>query len=125
MIDLTWPIFFVIIITCKILQVTNYVLAFFFFNLFSIIKAPKARVHAGKSSRSPGGVSQQLPSSQWDNIIKFLDHLMSRLHCNHVRSKQDSLRRYCFLYAFIVCFSIINSSGSIVFTLFSLYIYVC
>ncbi|XP_042961237.1 myosin-15 isoform X1 [Carya illinoinensis] len=54
--------------------------------LGSCIQAPKVRVHAGKSSRSPGGVPQQLPSSQWDNIIKFLDSLMSRLRCNHVPS---------------------------------------
>ncbi|XP_030951150.1 myosin-15 isoform X1 [Quercus lobata] len=51
------------------------------------IQAPKAaRVHAGKSSRSPGGVPQQLPNSQWDNIIKFLDSLMSQLRGNHVPS---------------------------------------
>ncbi|KAK7819479.1 myosin-15 [Quercus suber] len=51
------------------------------------IQAPKAaRVHAGKSSRSPGGVPQQLPNSQWDNIIKFLDSLMSQLRSNHVPS---------------------------------------
>ncbi|KAJ7966354.1 putative myosin [Quillaja saponaria] len=51
------------------------------------IQAPKtARVHAGKSSRSPGGVSQQSPGGQWDNIIKFLDSLMSRLRGNHVPS---------------------------------------
>lgn len=56
-------------------------------------KAPKAaRVHAGKSSRSPGGVPQQLPNSQWDNIIKFLDSLMSQLRSNHVCAKQ-----HCFL----------------------------
>ncbi|KAB1219847.1 Myosin-15 [Morella rubra] len=55
--------------------------------LSSCIQAPKAaRVHAGKSTRSPGGVPQQLPSSQWDNIIKFLDSLMSRLRANHVPS---------------------------------------
>lgn len=51
----------------------------------TIFKAPKAaRVHAGKSSRSPGNAPQQLPGSQWDNIIKFLDTLMSRLRGNHV-----------------------------------------
>ncbi|XP_062160286.1 myosin-15 [Alnus glutinosa] len=55
--------------------------------LSSCIQAPKAaRVHAGKSSRSPGSVPQQLPSSQWDNIIKFLDSLMSRLRGNQVPS---------------------------------------
>ncbi|KAK6912879.1 Myosin head, motor domain [Dillenia turbinata] len=51
------------------------------------IQAPKSvRVHAGKTSRSPGGVSQQSATSQWDSIIKFLDSLMSRLHGNHVPS---------------------------------------
>ncbi|KAA8546249.1 hypothetical protein F0562_003012 [Nyssa sinensis] len=51
------------------------------------IQAPKIqRVHGGKSSRSPGGVPQQSPSSQWDSIIKFLDSLMSRLRGNHVPS---------------------------------------
>lgn len=51
------------------------------------IQAPKAaRVHAGKSSRSPGGVPQQPPTSQWDNIIKFMDSLMSQLRGNHVPS---------------------------------------
>ncbi|RXH73031.1 hypothetical protein DVH24_012715 [Malus domestica] len=48
--------------------------------LGSCIQAPKA---ARKSSRSPGNAPQQLPGSQWDNIIKFLDTLMSRLHGNH------------------------------------------
>ncbi|PSS11638.1 Myosin-15 like isoform 1 [Actinidia chinensis var. chinensis] len=52
-----------------------------------IAQAPKIqRVHGGKSSRSPGGVPQQSPSSQWDSIIKFLDSLMSRLRENHVPS---------------------------------------
>ncbi|XP_059642620.1 myosin-15 [Cornus florida] len=50
------------------------------------IQAPKNRMHGGKSSRSPGGVQQQSPSSQWDSIIKFLDSLMSRLRGNHVPS---------------------------------------
>ncbi|KAL2525675.1 Myosin-15 [Abeliophyllum distichum] len=51
------------------------------------IQAPKnQRVHGGKSSRSPGGIPQQSPSSEWDGIIKFLDSLMSRLHGNHVPS---------------------------------------
>lgn len=50
-----------------------------------ILKAPKAsRGIAGKSSRSPGGVPQQSPSSQWESILKFLDSLMSRLRENHV-----------------------------------------
>ncbi|KAF3446114.1 hypothetical protein FNV43_RR11293 [Rhamnella rubrinervis] len=51
------------------------------------IQAPKnARAHVGKSSRSPGGAPQQSPGSQWDNIIKFLDSLMSQLRENHVPS---------------------------------------
>ncbi|KAI8530396.1 hypothetical protein RHMOL_Rhmol11G0055100 [Rhododendron molle] len=51
------------------------------------IQAPKfQRVHGGKSSRSPGSVPQQSPSSQWDSIIRFLDSLMSRLRENHVPS---------------------------------------
>ncbi|KAL7159103.1 hypothetical protein ABFS83_01G006500 [Erythranthe nasuta] len=51
------------------------------------IQAPKLqRVHGGKSSRSPVGVPQQSPSSEWDSIIKFLDSLMSRLRGNHVPS---------------------------------------
>jgi len=39
----------------------------------------------GKSSKSPGGLSPQSPVAQWDNIIKFLDSLMSRMRVNHVR----------------------------------------
>ncbi|KAI9118645.1 hypothetical protein K1719_010977 [Acacia pycnantha] len=55
--------------------------------LSSCIQAPKtARVHGGKSSRSPSGLPQQSPGGQWDNIIKFLDSLMSRLRGNHVPS---------------------------------------
>ncbi|KAL6556709.1 hypothetical protein OROGR_005997 [Orobanche gracilis] len=51
------------------------------------IQAPKnQRVHGGKSSRSPGGVSQLSPSNEWDSIIKFLDSLMSRLRGNYVPS---------------------------------------
>ncbi|KAL0330634.1 UNVERIFIED_CONTAM: protein OPAQUE1, partial [Sesamum angustifolium] len=50
-------------------------------------QAPRnQRVHGGKSSRSPGGVSPQSPSSEWDSILKFLDSLMSRLRGNHVPS---------------------------------------
>ena len=50
-----------------------------------ISKVPKnARVLAGKSRSSPGGIPQQSPSSQWDSIIKFLDSLMDRLRENHV-----------------------------------------
>ncbi|KAJ0090740.1 hypothetical protein Patl1_13760 [Pistacia atlantica] len=45
-----------------------------------------ARVHAGKSSRSPGGIPQQTQISQWDSIIQFLDALMGRLRENHVPS---------------------------------------
>lgn len=48
------------------------------------IQAPK--IARGKSSRSPGNVPQQFPSSQWESIIKFLDSLMSRLRANHVPS---------------------------------------
>ncbi|KAG5034120.1 hypothetical protein JHK87_009030 [Glycine soja] len=54
--------------------------------LGSCIQAPKAkmgRVQGGKSSRSPGGLPQQSPVAQWDNIINFLDSLMSRLCANH------------------------------------------
>ncbi|XP_048332479.2 myosin-15 isoform X4 [Ziziphus jujuba] len=55
--------------------------------LGSCIQAPKTtRAHGGKSSRSPGGAPQQSPGSQWDNIIKFLDSLMSQLRENHVPS---------------------------------------
>ncbi|XP_019258831.1 PREDICTED: myosin-15 [Nicotiana attenuata] len=51
------------------------------------IQAPKIqRVHGGKSTRSPGGIPQQAPSSQWDSIIKFLDSFLSRLCGNHVPS---------------------------------------
>ncbi|PPD90210.1 hypothetical protein GOBAR_DD12831 [Gossypium barbadense] len=50
------------------------------------IQVPKnARMLAGKS-RSPGGLPQQSPSSQWDSIIKFLNNLMDRLRENHVPS---------------------------------------
>ncbi|KAK8490310.1 hypothetical protein V6N12_012444 [Hibiscus sabdariffa] len=50
------------------------------------IQVPKnARMLAGKS-RSPGGLTQQSPSSQWDSIIKFLDSLMEHLRENHVPS---------------------------------------
>ncbi|XP_020236584.1 myosin-15 isoform X2 [Cajanus cajan] len=55
--------------------------------LASCIQAPKTgRVQGGKSSRSPGGLPQQSPIAQWDNIIKFLDSLMNRLCANHVPS---------------------------------------
>ncbi|KZV36499.1 myosin-15-like [Dorcoceras hygrometricum] len=51
------------------------------------IQAPKnQRVHGGKLSRSPSGVPQQSPSSEWDSIIRFLDSLMGRLRGNHVPS---------------------------------------
>ncbi|XP_057248607.1 myosin-15 isoform X3 [Beta vulgaris subsp. vulgaris] len=49
------------------------------------IQAPKA-TRSGKSSRSPGGVPQQLSVNQWDSIIQFLDSLMNRLRKNHVPS---------------------------------------
>ncbi|GAV80711.1 Myosin_head domain-containing protein/IQ domain-containing protein/DIL domain-containing protein [Cephalotus follicularis] len=49
------------------------------------IQIPKtARVHAGKSSKSPSGLPQPSPNSQWDGIIKFLDSLMGRLRENYV-----------------------------------------
>ncbi|XP_057957772.1 myosin-15 [Malania oleifera] len=54
--------------------------------LASCIQAPKTRMHAGKSSRSPGNIPQQSQSSQWDSIIKFLDSLMSHLCGNQVPS---------------------------------------
>ncbi|XP_015572900.1 myosin-15 isoform X2 [Ricinus communis] len=50
------------------------------------IQAPKALRYAGKSSRSPGGVPQQAPNSQWESIIKFLDSFIGRLRANHVPS---------------------------------------
>nr|TKR99635.1 hypothetical protein D5086_0000190650 [Populus alba] len=50
------------------------------------IQAPKSARHAGKSSRSPGGIPQQAASSQWESIIKFLDSLMDCLRENHVPS---------------------------------------
>ncbi|CAJ1973589.1 unnamed protein product [Sphenostylis stenocarpa] len=49
--------------------------------------APKTgRMLGGKSSKSPGGLPPQSPVAQWDNIIKFLDSLMSHMTANHVRS---------------------------------------
>ncbi|KAK6119602.1 hypothetical protein DH2020_046625 [Rehmannia glutinosa] len=57
-----------------------------------LMQAPKnQRVHGGKSSRSPGGVPQQSPSSEWDSIIKFLDSLMSRLRGNYVVSQMRDI----------------------------------
>ncbi|OMO67020.1 IQ motif, EF-hand binding site [Corchorus capsularis] len=54
--------------------------------LGSCIQVPKnARVLAGKS-RSPGGIPQQSPSSQWDSIMEFLDSLMDHLRENYVPS---------------------------------------
>ncbi|KAE9599821.1 putative myosin ATPase [Lupinus albus] len=51
------------------------------------IQAPKTgRVHGGKLSRSPGGLPQQSPGGQWDNIVNFLDSLMRQLRENHVPS---------------------------------------
>lgn len=49
-------------------------------------------MQAGKS-RSPGEPPQQSPVGQWDNIIKFLDSLMSRLCANHVC--------FCFIGLFV------------------------
>ncbi|XP_027903170.1 myosin-15-like isoform X2 [Vigna unguiculata] len=55
--------------------------------LASCIQAPKTgRMLGGKSSKSPGGLPLQSPVAQWDNIIKFLDSLMSRMRVNHVPS---------------------------------------
>ncbi|XP_074276435.1 myosin-15 isoform X2 [Silene latifolia] len=53
--------------------------------LVSCIQAPKT-VRSGKSSRSPGGVSQQQSINQWDSIIRFLDSLMNCLRKNYVPS---------------------------------------
>nr|XP_004498862.1 myosin-15-like isoform X1 [Cicer arietinum] len=51
------------------------------------IQTPKTgRVHGGKSSRSPVGLSQQSSGSQWGNLVKFFDSLMSKLRGNHVPS---------------------------------------
>ncbi|MED6156822.1 hypothetical protein PIB30_017982 [Stylosanthes scabra] len=51
------------------------------------IQAPKAgRPLGGKSTRSPGTSPQQSSGGQWDNIVKFLDALMSQLRENHVPS---------------------------------------
>ncbi|XP_019195644.1 PREDICTED: myosin-15 isoform X1 [Ipomoea nil] len=55
--------------------------------LASCIQAPKNhRIHGGKMTRSPGSAPQQSPSSQWDNIIKFLESFLSRLRENLVPS---------------------------------------
>ncbi|KOM48843.1 hypothetical protein LR48_Vigan07g254700 [Vigna angularis] len=43
-------------------------------------------VQGAKSSRSPGGIPQPSSGGQWDNIVKFLDSLMSKLRGNHVPS---------------------------------------
>ncbi|WVY90579.1 hypothetical protein V8G54_036093 [Vigna mungo] len=40
-------------------------------------------VQGAKSSRSPGGIPQPSSGGQWDNIVKFLDSLMSKLRGNH------------------------------------------
>ncbi|XP_027940819.1 myosin-15-like isoform X1 [Vigna unguiculata] len=55
--------------------------------LGSCIQSPKTGrgVQGAKSSRSPGGI-QQSSGGQWDNIVKFLDSLMSKLCGNHVPS---------------------------------------
>ncbi|KAG8635974.1 myosin-15 isoform X2 [Manihot esculenta] len=50
------------------------------------IQAPKSARHAGKASRSPGGIPQQAHNSHWESIIKFLDSLMGRLRENYVPS---------------------------------------
>ncbi|CAK8568477.1 unnamed protein product [Lathyrus sativus] len=51
------------------------------------IQAPKTgRVQSGKSSRSPGGLPQQPPGGQWDNIINFLNSLLNQLCVNNIPS---------------------------------------
>jgi hypothetical protein len=90
MIDLTWLCFFGYDYVNPFALCKSLFTSYMFFVI--ICKAPKAaRVHAGKSSRSPGSVPQQLPTSQWDNIIKFLDSLMSRLRGNQVCGMQHCL----------------------------------
>ncbi|CAJ1972908.1 unnamed protein product [Sphenostylis stenocarpa] len=56
--------------------------------LGSCIQAPKTGrgVQGGKSSRSPSGIPHLSSGGQWDNIVKFLDSLMSKLRENHVPS---------------------------------------
>lgn len=56
-------------------------------------------MQGSKSSRSPGGIPQQLSGGQWDNIVKFLDSLMSKLRGNHVRF----ILFQCFL-TLLMCF---------------------
>jgi len=41
-------------------------------------------VQGAKLSKSPRGIPQQSSGGQWDNIVKFLDSLMSKLRGNHV-----------------------------------------
>ncbi|XP_055960444.1 myosin-15 isoform X2 [Mercurialis annua] len=54
--------------------------------LGSCIQAPRSSRHAGKASRSPGGIPQQAANSPWESINKFLDSLMDRLRANYVPS---------------------------------------
>ncbi|XP_068475999.1 myosin-15-like isoform X3 [Phaseolus vulgaris] len=56
--------------------------------LASCIQAPKTGrgMQGAKLSRSPRGIPQQSSSGPWDNIVKFLDSLMSKLRGNHVPS---------------------------------------
>ncbi|XP_050884736.1 myosin-15 isoform X1 [Lathyrus oleraceus] len=51
------------------------------------LQAPKTgRAQNGKSSRSPGGLPQQPPGGQWDNIINFLNSLLNQLCVNNIPS---------------------------------------
>uniref|UniRef100_A0A0D9YZ60 Myosin motor domain-containing protein n=1 Tax=Oryza glumipatula TaxID=40148 RepID=A0A0D9YZ60_9ORYZ len=51
------------------------------------IQAPKSsRAQLGKASKPPGVGAQPPSNSHWDNIVNFLDLLMSTLHANYVPS---------------------------------------
>uniref|UniRef100_A0A0E0NLN8 Myosin heavy chain n=1 Tax=Oryza rufipogon TaxID=4529 RepID=A0A0E0NLN8_ORYRU len=51
------------------------------------IQAPKSsRAQPGKASKPPGVGVQPPSNSHWDNIVNFLDLLMSTLHANYVPS---------------------------------------
>uniref|UniRef100_A0A0D3FB61 Myosin motor domain-containing protein n=1 Tax=Oryza barthii TaxID=65489 RepID=A0A0D3FB61_9ORYZ len=51
------------------------------------IQAPKSsRAQPGKASKPPGVGAQPPSNSHWDNIVNFLDLLMSTLHANYVPS---------------------------------------
>jgi len=77
-------------------------------------------MQGAKLSRSPRGIPQQSSSGPWDNIVKFLDSLMSKLRGNHVRfivlvvfdfvNVFDSLYTFLhLLYSFIL--SLISCTG--------------